>query len=163
MLNLAASGGFESKSITTLIQGPSTVWAVGASTLVTVFDVGRRRALNEEAKANYEATVASYRQTVLTAFQQVEDSLAALRILEEEAAVQAGAVEAAQRSLELSKTRYQGGVTSYLEVITAQNAALSDEVAAVNILGRRMADAVLLIEALGGGWDRSRLPGSPVS
>ena len=163
VLNLAASGGFESKSITTLIQGPSTVWAVGASTLVTVFDVGRRRALNEEAKANYEATVASYRQTVLTAFQQVEDSLAALRILEEEAAVQAGAVEAAQRSLELSKTRYQGGVTSYLEVITAQNAALSDEVAAVNLLGRRMADAVLLIEALGGGWDRSRLPGSPVS
>jgi outer membrane protein TolC len=91
----------------------------------------------------------------------VEDNLAALRILEEEAGVQAEAVQAAERSLDLSNTRYEGGVTSYLEVITAQNAALSDEVAAVNILGRRMASAVLLIEALGGGWDRSKLPQSP--
>ena len=161
VVNLVASGGFDSKSITTLIQGPSTIWAVGASAAVTVFDVGRRRALNDQARASYDSTVASYRQTVLTAFQEVEDNLAALRILEEEAGVQAEAVQAAERSLALSNTRYEGGVTSYLEVITAQNAALSNEVSAVNILGRRMASAVLLIEALGGGWDRSNLPRSP--
>ena len=161
VVNLVASGGFDSKTITTLIQGPSIIWSVGASAAVTVFDVGRRRALNDQARAGYDSTVASYRQTVLTAFQEVEDDLAALRILEEEAGVQAKAVQAAERSLALSNTRYEGGVTSYLEVITAQNAALSDEVTAVNILGRRMASAVLLIEALGGGWDLSNLPRSP--
>jgi outer membrane protein TolC len=105
--------------------------------------------------------VANYRETTLTAFQQVEDNLAALRVLENEAEVQATAVHAAQRSLDLSVTRYKGGVTDYLEVITAQNAALADEVTAVNILGRRMASAVLLVEALGGGWDRTNLPQRP--
>jgi outer membrane protein TolC len=98
---------------------------------------------------------------VLSAFQQVEDNLAALRVLEQEAGVQATAVQPAQPSLDLSNSRYEVGVTSYLEVITAQNAALSDEVTAVNIVGRRMASAVLLIEALGGGWDRSCLPERP--
>lgn len=161
LVNILGTGGFESGSITTLLQGPSALWSVGASAAVTIFDVGRRRALNDQAKAGYDASVASYRETVLNAFQQVEDNLAALRILEQEARVQATAVDAAQRSLDLSNTRYEGGVTSYLEVITAQNAALSDEVTAVNILGRRMASAVLLIEALGGGWDRSSLPGRP--
>jgi len=160
-LNFLGVGGFESGSITTLLQGPSALWSVGASSVMTVFDVGRRRALNDEAKASYDSTVASYRETVLAAFQQVEDNLAALRILEHEAGVQAVAVQAAQRSLDLSNTRYEGGVTSYLEVITAQNAALADEVTAVNILGRRMASAVLLIQALGGGWDRSGLPERP--
>jgi outer membrane protein TolC len=126
----------------------------GADTLVTIFDVGRRWAMLDEAKASYDNAVASYRETVLAAFQQVEDNLAALRILEQEAAIQAGAVQHAQASLAFLTTRYEGGVTNYLEVITAQNAALSDEVTAVNILGRRMASAVLLIEALGGGWDR---------
>ena len=160
-LNILGTGGFESGSITTLLQGPSALWSVGASSLMTVFDVGRRRALNDDARASYDSTVASYRETVLNAFQQVEDNLAALRILEQEAGVQAVAVQAAQRSLDLSNTRYEGGVTSYLEVITAQNAALADEVTAVNILGRRMASAVLLIQALGGGWDRSNLPERP--
>jgi NodT family efflux transporter outer membrane factor (OMF) lipoprotein len=160
-LNFLGVGGFESGSITTLLQGPSALWSVGASSVMTVFDVGRRRALNDEAKASYDSTVASYRETVLGAFQQVEDNLAALRILEHEAGVQDVAVQAAQRSLDLSNTRYEGGVTSYLEVITAQNAALADEVTAVNILGRRMASAVLLIQALGGGWDRSGLPERP--
>jgi outer membrane protein TolC len=127
----------------------------------TLFDGGRRHAGVEQAKASYDSTVASYRQTVLTSFEQVEDNLAALRILEQEAGVQATAVEASQRSLDLSNTRYEGGVTSYLEVITAQNAALSDELTAVNILGRREASAVLLIEAIGGGWDRSTLPARP--
>ena len=129
--------------------------------MMTLFDVGRRRAFNDEAKSGYDYSVAFYRETVLTAFQQVEDNLAALRILEQEAGVQARAVEAAQRSLDLSNTRYEGGVTSYLEVIVAQNAALSDEVTAVNILGRRMASAVQLIQALGGGWDRASIPNRP--
>jgi NodT family efflux transporter outer membrane factor (OMF) lipoprotein len=161
LVNIGGSGGFESGSLTTLLQGPSGFWAVGSSAVVTLFDVGRRRAANDQAKASYDTSVASYRETVLTAFQQVEDNLAALRILEQEAGVQSTAVDAAQRSLSLSNTRYEGGVTSYLEVITAQNAALADEVTAVNILGRRMANAVLLIEALGGGWDSASLPQRP--
>jgi len=161
LVNIGASGGFESGSLTTLLQGPSGFWAVGSSAVVTLFDVGRRRAVNDQAKAGYDASVASYRETVLTAFQQIEDNLAALRILEQEAGVQSTAVEAAERSLSLSNTRYEGGVTSYLEVITAQNAALTDEVTAVNVLGRREANAVLLIEALGGGWDSADLPQRP--
>jgi NodT family efflux transporter outer membrane factor (OMF) lipoprotein len=161
LVNIVGSGGFESGTITTLLQGPSALWSVGAAAAATIFDGGRRHALNDEAKATYDSSVASYRQTVLSAFQQVEDNLAALRVLEQEAGVQATAVKSAQRSLDLSNTRYDGGVTSYLEVITAQNAALSDEVTAVNILGRRMASAVLLVEALGGGWDRSSLPERP--
>jgi NodT family efflux transporter outer membrane factor (OMF) lipoprotein len=161
LVNILGTGGFESGSITTLLQGPSAMWSLGASATMTLFDGGRRRALNDEAKTSYDSTVASYRQTVLTGFQQVEDNLAALRILEQEAGVQASAVQDAQRSLDLSNSRYQGGVTSYLEVITAQNAALSDELTAVNILGRRMASAVLLIQAIGGGWDSANLPQRP--
>jgi NodT family efflux transporter outer membrane factor (OMF) lipoprotein len=161
IINLTAGGGFDSGGITTLLQGPSAIWAVGGSAAMTLFDVGRRRALSDEAKAGYDSAVASYRETVLGAFQQVEDNLAALRILEQEAGVQDQAVQAAQRSLDLSVSRYEGGVTSYLEVTVAQSAALSDEVTAVNILGRRMASAVQLVQALGGGWDRSTLPQRP--
>jgi NodT family efflux transporter outer membrane factor (OMF) lipoprotein len=161
LVNIVGTGGFESGSITTLLQGPGAMWSVGASAVETLFDGGRRHAATDEARASYDSSVASYRQTVLTGFQQVEDNLAALRILEQEAGVQASAVDAAKRSLDLSNSRYEGGVTSYLEVITAQNADLSDELTAVNILGRRMASAVLLIEAIGGGWDRSSLPQRP--
>jgi NodT family efflux transporter outer membrane factor (OMF) lipoprotein len=161
LVNIVGTGGFESGSITTLLQGPGAMWSIGASLAQTLFDGGRRRAGTDEAKASYDSAVASYRQTVLTSFQQVEDNLAALRILEQEAGVQTLAVEAAQRSLDLSNSRYEGGVTSYLEVITAQNADLSDELTSVNILGRRMASAVLLIEAIGGGWDRNSLPQRP--
>jgi NodT family efflux transporter outer membrane factor (OMF) lipoprotein len=161
LVNIIGTGGFESGSITTLLQGPGAMWAVGASVAQTLFDGGRRHAAVDEAKAAYDSSVASYRQTVLTSFQQVEDNLAALRILEQEAGVQASAVDAAQRSLDLSNSRYEGGVTSYLEVIIAQNADLSDEVTAVNILGRRMASAVLLVEAIGGGWNRNSLPERP--
>jgi NodT family efflux transporter outer membrane factor (OMF) lipoprotein len=157
-ISLGASGGFESSAITTLLNGPSGLWSIGASAVGTIFDVGRRRALTDEARAAYDAQVANYRESVLTGFQQVEDNLAAVRILEDEAKVQDQAVQAAQRSLELSITRYNGGVTSYLEVTVAQTAALQDEVTAVNILGRRMSNTVLLIQALGGGWDRSSLP-----
>jgi NodT family efflux transporter outer membrane factor (OMF) lipoprotein len=161
VLSLGATGGFESSAITTLLNGPSGLWSVGLSAVGTVFDVGRRRSLNDQARAAYDYQVAAYRQNVLNGFQQVEDNLAAVRILENEAKVQDEAVVAAQRSLDLSVTRYKGGVTSYLEVITAQSAALADEVTAVNILGRRMANTVLLIQALGGGWDRSSLPERP--
>jgi NodT family efflux transporter outer membrane factor (OMF) lipoprotein len=160
-ISLGGSGGFESSSITTLLTGPSGLWSLGGSAVMTVFDAGRRRSLTDQALAAYDYQVATYRQNVLTGFQQVEDNLAAVRILENEAKVQDEAVVAAQGSLALSIKRYKGGVTSYLEVITAQNAALTDEVTAVNILGRRMASTVLLIQALGGGWDRSSLPQRP--
>jgi NodT family efflux transporter outer membrane factor (OMF) lipoprotein len=161
LVTLGASGGFESGTITKLIQGPSVFWSAGPSAVMTLFDGGRRHAFTDEARAGYDFAVASYRETVLTDFQQVEDSVAGLRILEHEARVQEIAVKAAQRSLDLSNVRYTGGVTSYLEVITAQNAALADELTAVNILGRRMANAVQLIQALGGGWDSSSLPDHP--
>jgi NodT family efflux transporter outer membrane factor (OMF) lipoprotein len=161
LISLGGSGGFESSSITTLLTGPSGLWSVGGSAVMTVFDAGRRRSVTDQALAAYDYQVAAYRQNVLTGFQQVEDNLAAVRILENEAQVQDEAVVAAQGSLALSIKRYKGGVTSYLEVITAQNAALTDEVTAVNILGRRMANTVLLIQALGGGWDRSSLPQRP--
>jgi NodT family efflux transporter outer membrane factor (OMF) lipoprotein len=160
-ISLGAAGGFESSAITTLVSGPSVLWSAGPSALFTVFDVGRRRAASDQATAAYDQAVANYRQTVLTGFQQVEDNVAALRILEHEAQVQNAAVAAAEKYLALANTRYTGGVTSYLEVTTAQSAALSDEVTAVNILGRRMVDAVTLAQALGGGWNSSELPQRP--
>jgi NodT family efflux transporter outer membrane factor (OMF) lipoprotein len=160
-ISLGATGGFESGVITTLISGPSILWSAGGSLAEPLFDAGRRRANLDQAIAAYDQTVANYREIVLTGFQQVEDNVAALRILENEAQVQDRAVVAAQKYLELAVTRYKGGVTSYLEVTTAQSAALSDEVTAVNILGRRMVYAVTLVQALGGGWDRSSLPEHP--
>jgi NodT family efflux transporter outer membrane factor (OMF) lipoprotein len=160
-ISLGATGGFESGVITTLLSGPSILWSVGASAIAPIFDAGRRRANTDQAIAAYDQTVANYRETVLTGFQQVEDNLAALRILEKEADTQQRAVLASQKYLELSLTRYRGGITSYLEVTTAQSAALTDEVTAVSILGRRMTSAVLLVQALGGGWDRSSLPARP--
>ncbi len=157
ILNLFGSGGFESSTITNLITGPSGFLSAGASAAVTAFDVGRRRAISDEAKAAYDQSVANYRQTLLTSFEEVEDNLAALRILEQEAKTQQDAVAAAQHSLDLSTTRYKGGVTTYLEVTTAQELALSDERVAVEILSRRMTASVQLIQALGGGWDASSL------
>src|SRR5205807_2086326 len=161
LLSLTAAGGFESGAITTLLQGPAGLWSVGGQAIQTLFDGGRRRAASDQAVAAYDQTVATYREPVLTSFQQVEDSLAALRILENEAQTQHTAVVAAQKSLDLSVQRYNGGVTSYLAVTVAQSAALTDEVTAVNILGRRMVAAVQLVQALGGGWDRSSLPQRP--
>jgi NodT family efflux transporter outer membrane factor (OMF) lipoprotein len=157
IFNLSGSGGFESNTITNLISGPSGFLSLGASAVVTAFDVGRRRAISDEAKAAYDQSVANYRQTLLVAFREVEDNLAALRILEDEAKTQEAAVAASQHSLDLSTTRYKGGVTTYLEVTTAQEIALSDQTAAVELLARRMTASVQLIQALGGGWDASSL------
>jgi NodT family efflux transporter outer membrane factor (OMF) lipoprotein len=158
LITLTSSGGFESAALGTLIQGPSGLWSVGAAGLETIFDAGRRRGLTDEAIAGYNQNVANYRQTVLTGFQEVEDNLAALRILEDEAQTEDAAVAAAQHSVALSINRYKGGVTSYLEVTTAQSAALTDEVTAVEILTRRLAASVLLVKAIGGGWDVSQIP-----
>jgi NodT family efflux transporter outer membrane factor (OMF) lipoprotein len=157
-ITLGASSGFESGTPGTWLSGPSAFWAAGPAAALTLLDFGRRRAASEQAWATYDQTVANYRETVLTAFQQVEDNLSALRLLEGEAQTQNEAITAAQHSLELSTNRYKGGVTTYLEVITAQTTALSDERTAVQILGRRMTAAVNLIQALGGGWDASQLP-----
>jgi outer membrane protein TolC len=123
-----------------------------------IFDGGYRRGVTEQTRAAYDQSVDNYRQTVLMAFQEVEDNLAALRILEQEANTENAAVTAAERSLDLSTTRYRGGVTNYLEVTTAQSAALADEVTALNILIRRMNASVLLVKAIGGGWNVSQIP-----
>ena len=157
-LTLTSSGGFESGSITTWLSGPGGFLSAGASAAVTAFDVGRRRAASEQARAAYDQSAANYRQAVLVSFQEVEDNLSALRILNDEAKRQQDAVTAAERSLTLSLNRYRGGVTTYLEVTTAQGLALSNERTAVQILARRMNASVLLIQALGGGWDLSQLP-----
>jgi outer membrane protein TolC len=131
---------------------------VGPAAVATIFDGGRRRATSAQAQAAYEEMVADYQNAVLTAFQEVEDNLAALRVLGEEAEIQQGAVAAADRSLTLANNRYRGGVTSYLEVTTAQNAALSSQRIAADILSRRLGASVLLIKALGGGWNLASLP-----
>jgi NodT family efflux transporter outer membrane factor (OMF) lipoprotein len=157
-LLLNAGIGYQSTSIGDWFAWPSRFWSLGPAAVQTIFDGGRRRAQTESAQANYEATVADYRDTVLSAFQQVEDNLAALRILEQEAQTQRAAVAAAQRSVELSTNRYKGGLATYLEVVTAQSVALTNQRTAVGLLERRMTSTVLLIKALGGGWDVSQLP-----
>jgi NodT family efflux transporter outer membrane factor (OMF) lipoprotein len=157
-ISLSAVGGLESSAIGTLFQGSSALWSVGGSAFQTVFDGGRRRAVTQQARDNHEATVASYRENVLEAFQQVEDNLAALRLLDQELTTQQVAVAAARRSVDLSTVRYKRGITTYLEVLTAQSTALSDERIAADLMTRRMTASVQLIKALGGGWDRSQLP-----
>ena len=157
-VTLLAGGGFESGALGTFLQGASGFWTLAGQASELIFDGGQRRGVTEQSRALYDKSVDTYRQTVLTAFQEVEDNLAALRILQEEAKTEDAAVTAAQRSLDLSTTRYRGGVTNYLEVTTAQSAALADEVTALNILIRRMNASVLLIKAIGGGWDVSQIP-----
>ena len=157
-LTLSAAAGLEGSSITNWFAWPSHFFAVGPTLLETLYDAGRRHAYTDQAWAAYDANVASYRQNVLAAFQEVEDNLAGLRILEVESGKQRQAVQSAELSLALSTNRYKGGLVTYLEVITAQSAALSNERTAVDILTRRMNSTVLLIKALGGGWNVSQLP-----
>ncbi len=155
---LNATGGFESSHLSDWLSWPSRLWAVGLALTETVFDAGLRSALTDQARAAYDATVASYRQTVLGGFQEVEDNLAALRILEEESRIQGEAVSAARRSVELSMNQYKAGTISYLDVVVVQAIWLANERVAIDILGRRMVASVLLIKAIGGGWNSSALP-----
>ena len=150
--------GFESTAFTTLFRWPARLWTVGPSISETLFDFGRRRAQVQQVQAAYDAEVAVYRQAVLNAFQQVEDNLSALHNLEVEAAQEDQAVRSAEQSVALELERYKGGVDSYLNVITTQTIALSDERAAVTILQRRLVAAVNLVSALGGGWNAANLP-----
>ena len=159
-LLLTATGGFQGSSPVNWFAWPSRFWAVGPLVAETIFDAGRRRAVSEQAKAAYDEAVANYRQAALTAFQEVEDNLAALRVLEEQSQAQQVAVQSARDSLNLSLNRYKGGLVTYLEVITAQSIALQDEYTQVDLLRRRMDASVLLVKALGGGWDVSKLPQS---
>jgi NodT family efflux transporter outer membrane factor (OMF) lipoprotein len=157
-LVLTATAGLEGHNITNWLNWPSRFWAVGPTLAETLFDAGRRRAATDEARANYDASVANYRQTVLGAFQEVEDDLAALRVLEKEAQQENQAVKEAKRGVELFTYRYEGGADPYLQVVTAQTIELLNERNAIDILRRRMDASVLLIKGLGGGWDASTLP-----
>lgn len=156
-LTLNASGGFQTASFLEWFDWPSRFWSVGPTLAATLLDVGARRAANEQAQANYDATVASYRGTVLSAFQSVEDNLSTLRILSQEIGQQATAVGSSQRYLDLSMTRYKAGVDSYLNVITAQNTVLTNRETQLQIELRQMTASVGLVMALGGGWN-SQLP-----
>ncbi len=157
-IGLGASGGFESTHGGTWIQGPSAMWTLGAQAMELLFDAGQRHALTDQARHTYEAQTDAYRNTVFQAFNDVEDQLSTLRILEEESGAEARAVEAAQRSFDLSNRRYKGGVTSYLEVLTAETTLIADRRTAIDIESRQFAASVALIRALGGGWDVAQLP-----
>jgi NodT family efflux transporter outer membrane factor (OMF) lipoprotein len=159
-LAFSASAGLQTTVIGDLLTWPSRFWSVGPQLAATLFDAGKRRAQVKVTQAAYDATVANYRQTVLTALQQVEDSLAQLRILSQEAEIVDRAVKAAQQSLDISTEQYRGGTANYLQVITSQTSLLQNQRTAVDILTRRMAASVSLIQALGGGWDASQLPSS---
>lgn len=157
-ITLSAAAGLEGTSIVNLFTWPSRFWSLGPTVSYTLLDFGKRQGTLEQAQASYDAAVAVYRQSVLTAFQNVEDNLSALRVLEQEAQQQSAAVTAAERSLELAINQYQGGITAYLQVITAQAIALSNEQTQVQLLTRRMVACVSLIQAIGGDFNVSGLP-----
>ncbi len=157
-LDLAAIAGFQGTSLLNWFNWPSRIWAVGPGLSQTLFDAGRRSATKENAQAAYDGTVANYRQTVLESFQQVEDNLAALRVLETEAAQQHEATASAEEALKLFQNRYAGGVDTYLQVVTSQTTALSNERNDIDLMKRQFQANVLLIKALGGGWDVASLP-----
>jgi NodT family efflux transporter outer membrane factor (OMF) lipoprotein len=157
-LTLSATAGLSTSNLKNLFLYGSRLWSTGPSLSETLFDFGRRSAQVQQFQAAYDATAAAYRQTVLTAFQQVEDNLSSLRVLSQEAEQQAQAVASAEQSLLLETERYKAGTDSYLNVITTQTITLNDERTAVTLLQRRMTASVNLIAALGGGWDSSTLP-----
>jgi NodT family efflux transporter outer membrane factor (OMF) lipoprotein len=157
-VTLSASGGFSNTSIASWFAWPSRFWSVGPALAETLFEGGLRRATVEQSRALYDRGVADYRQTVLTAFQQVEDNLASLRILSQEIRQQDTAVNSAERNLQVATDRYRAGIDPYLNVITAQTTLLTNQQTAVNLHREQMTASVQLIEALGGGWDTSQLP-----
>jgi NodT family efflux transporter outer membrane factor (OMF) lipoprotein len=157
-VTLSGTAGFEGSSITNWLSWPARVWSAGPALAETLFDGGLRKATVEQYQAAFDQTVANYRQTVLTAFQQVEDNLAALRILSQEIQQQDAAVKSAQRNLTVATDRYKLGIDPYLNVITAQTTLLSNQQTAVNLRMQQMTSSVQLIEALGGSWSSSQLP-----
>jgi NodT family efflux transporter outer membrane factor (OMF) lipoprotein len=157
-LTFSAAAGFESTSIASWFTWPARFFSVGPSLAQTLFDKGRRAAVTEQVRAQYDGTVANYRQTVLTAFQEVEDNLAALRILSRELEQQEAAVKSSERNLSLANERYKAGIDSYLNVITAQTTLLTNQRTALNLRMQQLTASVELIKALGGGWNVSQLP-----
>jgi len=158
-ITLSGSAGYQSTSLGKLISGPDFVWSVGASVAQTLFDAGKRQAVTEQARAIYEGAVANYRQTVLIAFQEVEDNLSTLRILSQELQQQNAAVESSRHYLTLAKDRYQSGMDSYLNVITAQTTLLGNQETVMNLRMQQMTASVQLVKALGGGWDACQQKG----
>lgn len=154
---ISGSGGFQSISISSLITAPSAFWAIGGDLLQPIFNGGRNRATLAATKSAYDESVANYRESVLVAFQQVEDGLSSLTALSQAAASQDSAIASSRRSLELSNNRYVGGVATYLDVITAQAALLNNQRLAAQLLGQQMITSVYLVKALGGGWDASAI------
>jgi NodT family efflux transporter outer membrane factor (OMF) lipoprotein len=154
-ITLSGSAGFQSSSLGNLMSAQGLVWSVGTTMAQTLFDAGKRKAVTEQARAIYQGTVANYRQTVLTAFQEVEDNLSTLRILSQELQQQNAAVESSQGYLTLANARYKSGLDIYLDVITAQTALLSNQRTAMNLRMQQMTASVQLIKALGGGWEVS--------
>jgi NodT family efflux transporter outer membrane factor (OMF) lipoprotein len=157
-VTLSGSGGPESTSASDWFSWPSVAWSIGASASETIFDAGLRRATVQQYRAQYDETVANYRQTVLTAFQQVEDNLAALRVLSKEIQEQDVAIKSAQRYLTDATNRWKLGLDPYLDVISAQTALLSNQQTMVSLRIQQITASVQLIEALGGGWDKTQLP-----
>jgi NodT family efflux transporter outer membrane factor (OMF) lipoprotein len=157
-LNLTAGGGWEASAISTLFTAPARFWSLGASASETIFDGGLRRATLRQYNAQFNADVAAYRQTTLTAFQQVEDYIATVRVLSQQIEREKAAVVAAQRFLDIATSRYQTGIDPYLNVITAETTLLSDQQTEVTLRVSEMTAAVQLIQALGGGWDTDQLP-----
>ena len=157
-LTLSAGAGLASSSFVNLFTWAGRFWTAGAIASQTLYDAGKRRAQVDVAKANFDNAMANYRETVLTAFQQVEDQMAALRILERETGATIETVAAAQLALDITTAQYKAGTATYLQVETQQTALFSEQEALVNLLTRRMVSSVLLVEALGGGWDTSQLP-----
>lgn len=157
-LTLSAEGGFESSTLKHLFDWPSRFWSVGPSVSETIFDAGLRRATVNQYIATYNADVATYRQTVLTAFQQVEDYLSAVRILSQQIQEQQAAVDSAKKYVALETGRYDTGIDPYVDLVTAQTTLLSDQQSLASLHIQQMTASVQLIEALGGGWDKSQLP-----
>ena len=157
-LTLQAQGGFQSSSFSKWLTAPSRFWSLGPQLAETLFDGGLRHAQSAQARAAYDAAAANYREVSLAAFQNVEDQLSSLRILEAESAAQADAVAAAELALKIALNQYRAGTVSYLNVVTAQTTAFSNERNAISILGNRLNYSVGLVKAIGGGWDESQLP-----
>jgi len=157
-ITLGGSGGFESTNIGTWIQGPSSLWSLGAQATQLLFDAGKRKAVTQQARDQYEASASTYKGVVFLAFNEVEDKLSDLRIEEQEETAQHIAVQDSQKSLDISNKRYKGGVTSYLEVLTAESTLIANERTEANLKSRKFSTSVELIRSLGGGWDASQIP-----